>query len=397
MSLQLGSRVEVTGKNVLGTVAYLGNTSFAVGKWVGIILDEPKGKNNGLVNGKQYFECDENCGLFVKQNQLTLIDESGNRIDLSSLETSNPPSKLVTPKAGSRMSSSRQSLTSSTTSIKSNSSTKSREDVSSSTPNIPGSLPDGPRPGSLSKRSSFIEQPPSSTNDPLKTPRTSKLLTPKSYSMSTPTSALKTPTPVSKSGTKSKTGFVETLKPQFNPGQSLTASARPTPSTPVATPLLVDTIQNEEMKAELQDLKEKLETMKIKYREKTRDYDELKIQLDQSAEFKSKIMESQASLKRDIEKLKLEKQEAVEAKEETSDLAETLEMMTLDKEMAEERSETLQVELDLAKEKIEELTLDLELIKADIEKSCEGGGGGGEGGRGGGKGKERRTERIRKE
>uniref|UniRef100_A0A8D8XG27 Dynactin subunit 1 n=1 Tax=Cacopsylla melanoneura TaxID=428564 RepID=A0A8D8XG27_9HEMI len=381
MSLQLGSRVEVTGKNVLGTVAYLGNTSFAVGKWVGIILDEPKGKNNGLVNGKQYFECDENCGLFVKQNQLTLIDESGNRIDLSSLETSTPASKLVTPKAGSRMSSSRQSLTSSTTSIKSNSSTKSREDVSSSTPNIPGSLPDGPRPGSLSKRSSFIEQPPSSTNDPLKTPRTSKLLTPKSYSMSTPTSALKTPTPVSKSGTKSKTGFVETLKPQFNPGQSLTASARPTPSTPVATPLLVDTIQNEEMKAELQDLKEKLETMKIKYREKTRDYDELKIQLDQSAEFKSKIMESQASLKRDIEKLKLEKQEAVEAKEETSDLAETLEMMTLDKEMAEERSETLQVELDLAKEKIEELTLDLELIKADIEKSCEGGGGG-EGGDG---------------
>uniref|UniRef100_A0A8D8Q2E3 Dynactin subunit 1 n=1 Tax=Cacopsylla melanoneura TaxID=428564 RepID=A0A8D8Q2E3_9HEMI len=104
MSLQLGSRVEVTGKNVLGTVAYLGNTSFAVGKWVGIILDEPKGKNNGLVNGKQYFECDENCGLFVKQNQLTLIDESGNRIDLSSLETSTPASKLVTPKAGSRLS-----------------------------------------------------------------------------------------------------------------------------------------------------------------------------------------------------------------------------------------------------------------------------------------------------
>ncbi|KAI5754561.1 hypothetical protein M8J77_009576 [Diaphorina citri] len=375
MALQIGSRVEVTGKNVLGTVAYLGNTSFAVGKWVGLILDEPKGKNNGLVAGKQYFECNENCGLFVKQNQLTLIDESGNRIDLSSVESNTPPSKLVTPKA-SRLSSSRQSLTSSTSSIKSNSTNKSREDVSSSTPNIPGNLPDAQVPGSLSKRSSFIERTPSSSSfDSLKTPRTSKLTTPKSYTAKSTFSGLKTPTPVSKKGTPSKTGFVENLKPQFNPGQPLSASTRATPSTPVATPL-GDTGLYDEMKAEIQDLKEKLDTMKIKYREKTRDLDEMKIQLDQSAEFKAKIMESQAGLKRELEKLKQEKQEAVEAKEDTADLVETLEMMTLDKEMAEERAETLQVELDLAKEKIEELTLDIELMKADIEKSCDGAGDG---------------------
>ncbi|KAI5712578.1 hypothetical protein M8J75_009598 [Diaphorina citri] len=375
MALQIGSRVEVTGKNVLGTVAYLGNTSFAVGKWVGLILDEPKGKNNGLVAGKQYFECNENCGLFVKQNQLTLIDESGNRIDLSSVESNTPPSKLVTPKA-SRLSSSRQSLTSSTSSIKSNSTNKSREDVSSSTPNIPGNLPDAQVPGSLSKRSSFIERTPSSSSfDSSKTPRTSKLTTPKSYTAKSTFSGLKTPTPVSKKGTPSKTGFVENLKPQFNPGQPLSASTRATPSTPVATPL-GDTGLYDEMKAEIQDLKEKLDTMKIKYREKTRDLDEMKIQLDQSAEFKAKIMESQAGLKRELEKLKQEKQEAVEAKEDTADLVETLEMMTLDKEMAEERAETLQVELDLAKEKIEELTLDIELMKADIEKSCDGAGDG---------------------
>ncbi|KAI5748718.1 hypothetical protein M8J76_001409 [Diaphorina citri] len=396
MALQIGSRVEVTGKNVLGTVAYLGNTSFAVGKWVGLILDEPKGKNNGLVAGKQYFECNENCGLFVKQNQLTLIDESGNRIDLSAVESNTPPSKLVTPKA-SRLSSSRQSLTSSTSSIKSNSTNKSREDVSSSTPNIPGNLPDAQVPGSLSKRSSFIERTPSSSSfDSLKTPRTSKLTTPKSYTAKSTFSGLKTPTPVSKKGTPSKTGFVENLKPQFNPGQPLSASTRATPSTPVATPLgdtglydemkaeiqdlkeKLDTMKSiyDEMKTEMQDLKEKLDTMKIKYREKTRDLDEMKIQLDQSAEFKAKIMESQAGLKRELEKLKQEKQEAVEAKEDTADLVETLEMMTLDKEMAEERAETLQVELDLAKEKIEELTLDIELMKADIEKSCDGAGDG---------------------
>lgn len=52
----VGSRVEVTGKDVQGTVAFIGPTSFSQGKWVGIILDEPKGKNNGTIKGKQYFQ-----------------------------------------------------------------------------------------------------------------------------------------------------------------------------------------------------------------------------------------------------------------------------------------------------------------------------------------------------
>lgn len=54
--IQIGMRVEVTGKNVQGEVAYYGNTGFASGKWVGVILDEPKGKNNGSVQGKTYFQ-----------------------------------------------------------------------------------------------------------------------------------------------------------------------------------------------------------------------------------------------------------------------------------------------------------------------------------------------------
>lgn len=43
---------------------------FAPGKWVGVELDEPKGKNNGIVQGKTYFQCRDNHGLFVRQNQL---------------------------------------------------------------------------------------------------------------------------------------------------------------------------------------------------------------------------------------------------------------------------------------------------------------------------------------
>lgn len=53
--LRKGQKVEITGKQIRGEVAYLGMTAFAPGKWAGIILSEPKGKNNGTVNGTAYF------------------------------------------------------------------------------------------------------------------------------------------------------------------------------------------------------------------------------------------------------------------------------------------------------------------------------------------------------
>nr|XP_006128002.1 dynactin subunit 1-like [Pelodiscus sinensis] len=68
--LKVGSRVEVIGKGHRGTVAYVGATLFATGKWVGVILDEAKGKNDGSVQGRKYFTCEENHGIFVRQSQV---------------------------------------------------------------------------------------------------------------------------------------------------------------------------------------------------------------------------------------------------------------------------------------------------------------------------------------
>jgi dynactin 1 len=69
-SLHIGNRVEVTGKNVQGEIAYIGTTLFAQGKWIGLILDEPKGKNNGSVQGKQYFQV---CVKFLFKVILAII------------------------------------------------------------------------------------------------------------------------------------------------------------------------------------------------------------------------------------------------------------------------------------------------------------------------------------
>jgi len=42
----------------------------STGKWIGVALDEAKGKNNGTVQGKRYFTCEENHGIFVRQSQV---------------------------------------------------------------------------------------------------------------------------------------------------------------------------------------------------------------------------------------------------------------------------------------------------------------------------------------
>ena len=126
-------------------------------------------------------------------------------------------------------------------------------------------------------------------------------------------------------------------------------------------------------KDDLKDMQEKFETLKVKRaqdKEKLKDYERIMIQNEQLVEFKTRIMEAQNQLQRDLQKARHEAKEAVEAKEqhaeEMSELSETVEMATLDKEMAEERAEALQLELDSCKEKIEELQLDLDIIKAEM-------------------------------
>ena len=65
--MKVGHRVQITGKDSIGTVAFIGTTQFSTGKWIGVVLDDPVGKNNGVVQGKKYFTCADNHGIFVRQ------------------------------------------------------------------------------------------------------------------------------------------------------------------------------------------------------------------------------------------------------------------------------------------------------------------------------------------
>uniref|UniRef100_A0A6Q2Z8L0 Dynactin subunit 1 n=1 Tax=Esox lucius TaxID=8010 RepID=A0A6Q2Z8L0_ESOLU len=256
---KVGSLVEVIGKGHRGTVAYIGATLFATGKWVGVILDEAKGKNDGTVQGKRYFTCQENHGIFVRQSQIQVVDDGA---DTTSPDTPEPASNRV-PKG-------------------------------------------------------------SCYGNPVTVAYTYRCVVVLHY-----------------------------------------------PSVLLCLPLQ----EEESLRAQVKDLEEKLETLKIKRAEdkaKLKELEKHKIQLEQLQEWKNKMQEQQNELTKQLKEAKKEAKEAQEAKEhymeEMADTADAIEMATLDKEMAEERAESLQQEVESLKERQEELTMDLEILKHEIEE-----------------------------
>lgn len=342
-SIKIGQKVEITGKNLRGRVAYVGMTNFAVGKWVGIILEEAKGKNNGTLKGQTYFTCQENFGMFVRPTQLTVIGGGGNITgssseDITSADASTKPSAT----RASRLSGSRQSLSSSRQSLLSSSVTDKVSDLSSS--------------ANKTTRKSMLVQPSSraSMGPPMN-----------------PSSAAGDNNAPTQRSSFVETGFLEILTPQFTSSQPMRSPSFTTieeRTNSAEQQKLIDELQRQ-----VADLTEKLETVKqrrLEDKDRYRDFDKMKIQFEQLQEFKSKIMDSQASLQRDLQRAKQDAKDAVEARErhaeEMADLSDNIELITLDKEMAEEKADTLQLELESAKERIDELSVDLELLRAEM-------------------------------
>ncbi|XP_061649789.1 dynactin subunit 1 isoform X4 [Phyllopteryx taeniolatus] len=307
-----GSLVEVIGKGHRGRVAYIGATLFASGKWVGVILDEAKGKNDGTVQGKRYFTCEDGHGIFVRQSQIQLVDDGA---DTTSPETPEPSATKV-PKRDILDTSKSTKLRG----VKPKKTTARRPKQ----PSRPaGSGGKGPASGSAS--ASAGEMSSSEASTPAQTP--------------------------------------------------LAAPVIPTLHSPGNPPPPVPSKEEEALRTQVKDLEEKLETLKVKRTEdkaKVKELEKYKIQLEQLQEWRSKMQEQQAELQKQLKEAKREAKEALEAREhymeEMSDTADAIEMATLDKEMAEERAESLQLEVDSMKEKVEELTMDLEILKHEIEE-----------------------------
>ncbi|XP_006872473.1 PREDICTED: dynactin subunit 1 isoform X4 [Chrysochloris asiatica] len=302
--LRVGSRVEVIGKGHRGTVAYVGATLFATGKWVGVILDEAKGKNDGTVQGRKYFTCDEGHGIFVRQSQIQVFEDGA---DTTSPETPDSSASKVLKREGT--------------------------DAAAKTSKLPT------RPASTGVAGASSSLGPSGS---------------------------------------ASAGELSSSEPSTPAQTPLAAPIIPTPAltSPGAAPPLPSPSKEEEgLRAQVRDLEEKLETLRLKRAEdkaKLKELEKHKIQLEQVQEWKSKMQEQQADLQRRLKEARKEAKEALEAKErymeEMADTADAIEMATLDKEMAEERAESLQQEVEALKERVDELTTDLEILKAEIEE-----------------------------
>ncbi|XP_054913366.1 dynactin subunit 1 isoform X10 [Poeciliopsis prolifica] len=320
---KVGSLVEVIGKGQRGTVAYIGNTLFASGKWVGVILDEPKGKNDGTVQGKRYFTCQENYGIFVRQSQIQLVDDGAD----TSPETPEPTTGRV-PKREILETSKSAKLRG----LKPKKTPATRK-TTARRPKQPSRPAGGGGKGAASGSASAGEMSSSEPSTPAQTPLAAPV--------------------------------IPTLHSPGNP---------PAP-VPSKEEVVMETEEEEALRAQVKDLDEKLETLKMKRTEdkaKLKELEKHKIQLEQLQEWKTKMQEQQAELQKQLKEAKREAKEAMEAKErymeEMSDTADAIEMATLDKEMAEERAESLQLEVDSLKERVEELTMDLEILKHEIEE-----------------------------
>lgn len=74
MDYEIGQRVLV-GNVMSGTICYVGHTHFSEGIWVGVEIDLPRGRNDGSIEGRRYFSCEPNYGLFAPPQKITILEE----------------------------------------------------------------------------------------------------------------------------------------------------------------------------------------------------------------------------------------------------------------------------------------------------------------------------------
>lgn len=426
-NFRLGSRVQVIAKEgdvKIGTVAFIGATQFASGKWIGVVLDEPKGKNNGEVQGHKYFTCPDGYGIFVRPTQIQLVD--GDPLQLSSLTDSSgrPSSRPLTPTNVSEdpMSSSVQSddavppaadqalaaaSLQQTPAVKRTMGLRPPSSVSrapaagaggaqtpaataaaaaggsgAATPRAPAGLSKLPASsgGSRGSLTSIAGGGLSATGRAGSSSSIASLGSAggrAGSSQGLPATAGGRAESIREDRAQAEAPAPAQLKAATVAAMPAAASAPPPATTPTSltapmTALLADHLASEEkLHGEIKDLQEKLETLKIKRLEdknKLKELEKARIQLEHLQEYKLKTQESHRELQQQLVQARKEAKEHLDAleryKEDMAETAETVELATLDKEMAEEKAETLQQECESLRQTVDELKGKIEHLES---------------------------------
>uniref|UniRef100_A0A0N4ZP11 Dynactin subunit 1 n=1 Tax=Parastrongyloides trichosuri TaxID=131310 RepID=A0A0N4ZP11_PARTI len=333
-----------------GTVAYFGETKFKDGIWVGIILEKRNGKNNGTINGVTYFNCDEDYGIFMKPSQ---VRREGER------RMSTRPS-VVSSARGSKVPSAKQSMR-----------------------NSPVQTPRSMSPSKSSVNLQNLNQGSRKTSinsSDVKSPRdTSKV----SGNNKTNNDSLQSSGQSAESFEMVKEETISEIKDNVDDSKSpsvideLEKPVEISPTKYVPPPNMDEGEELEYLRMQKVELEGKIETLKEKIRDYKPKVDELKrakLTIEGLEENKKRILEQNTRLKKDVEEYKNKYEETLNKfnEIETPDVIELkaqIEELTIDKEIAEEKCETIEADLELCKSQYAEKEKELAILKSEMERA----------------------------
>ncbi|KAH8094699.1 dynactin, partial [Cristinia sonorae] len=401
--ITLGALVEVSvGK---GIVRFYGSTAFsAVGKWVGIELFEPKGKNDGTVQEVKYFTCKPGHGIFVKPSQVKVISSEAEPVlapapaisrplgHQRTSSTSRGPSARASPAvpASPRAASPAKPSGSSGSPLIAPSPTRPPYRLGSPTKRTP-SLTIHPKAGVartptlqvealgglLSRQQSFDSplQENSPRSFPNVSPRPGNLTPAGSYNAA---SSIASASSSSAQTVLRRRPTTPPPPPQTRIDESV-AEEPPRVTTPIVGPYIPQIRAQPRVldDQELQELRARIRVLEAKRGDDARRIRELETRLSEAESFvalRPKLQAKLSQLQTDLITTKRELADAQQlsqlAESRNLDNQEQLEMAMLDKEVAEERAE-------LAESDLEELREKLAMLEVEIEVLREGGDAGG--------------------
>ncbi|PCH34381.1 dynactin [Wolfiporia cocos MD-104 SS10] len=389
----IGALVEIpVGR---GVVRFVGSTSFSAGRWIGIELSGPTGKNDGTVQGVKYFPCKPGHGMFVRPSQVKIL--------AAELAPAPPPAAARPSPSHQRGASTNLSRSQSTragpsspgrtapaspregTPVKpsrglsaSNSLTPPRTSQLSAASNRKPSL-------SLQPRTSIVRQSSLQSESSAGSPISRQRSVDSSSSDAAPKPPLKSPkpspmavtlSPVQPSLQSSLLRRISSPLQETEPEVEESIADEPEPPVVIHEATRPNTpVQVVQDDSEVQELRAKIRVMEVKRAEDARRVRELETRLTEAESFvalrpklQAKLTSQQTELIATRRELADSQQLAQMAENRILDTQEQLEMAMLDKEMAEERAEIAETELEEVKERLAVVEVELQVLR-------EGGGG----------------------
>ncbi|ORY11581.1 dynein associated protein-domain-containing protein [Clohesyomyces aquaticus] len=322
--LKIGQTVE-TNDGRKGIIRFIGDVAVASGQFVGLELQTPTGKNDGSVGGERYFQCPAFHGLFVRPAAVSRI------VSQPAPKPQLPPKAPAKQPAQTQQLKSQQTRPQPPTVAKPQAQTGAKAQAPTTAVAKPPPQSMKPRPSSMGKLSI---RPLSSAAPIAASSATSRL------SISQPRKSSVTSNPIALRPTKPR------------------VPSATTPSSKGDTGALETKIHH-------------LEQRLAEDREKLKDINKLQQERDRLAALLKKLENkcqdfhtANTGLKTQLQQSESEVERLSKIEQENESI---LELATLDREMAEEKAESLEVELDAVRQKLEEYELELDILRSEAE------------------------------